>query len=109
MEISFVTKRFIAIAIIHCPASSGNFHENFAKLGLKRLIATCYEDIGLSGVSIYDGGHDKNITCCSYKLMRGDGDFRSEECVELLKQSDHVRTYVATHNLHPVSNSCIHN
>lgn len=80
-------------------------HSNFAKyfslnfdfLGLKKLICTSYGDGDENGkVCIYTG--DKNGNCIPeieewycYELD-GKGDFRSDACIELLKESDIVVT-----------------
>lgn len=82
------------------------FVENFEALGLKRLIATCYksQDVDLFSkgeceraiCQIYDGDTngnmmlDDNEVCVRY--LEGDGDFRSAECIEILKQADIVVT-----------------
>ncbi|MBP3586170.1 MAG: adenine-specific methyltransferase EcoRI family protein [Paludibacteraceae bacterium] len=102
------------------------FALNFNKLGLKRLIATCYNGSPVSGnellldfgdtvddpkkiaykveitevgdengdgaINLVDIQHlmqyDKNVI----SVLKGNGDFRSEECIELLKQADIVVT-----------------
>lgn len=102
------------------------FALNFNRLGLKRLIATCYNGSPVSGnellldfgdtvddpkkiaykVEITEVGdengdgainladiqylmqNDKNVI----SILKGNGDFRSEECIELLKQADIVVT-----------------
>ena len=82
------------------------FVENFEVLGLKRLIATCYksQDVDLFSqgdceraiCQIYEGDTNGNMTlddnevCVRY--LDGDGDFRSAECIEILKQADIVVT-----------------
>lgn len=82
------------------------FVENFEALGLKRLIATCYksQDVDLFSqgdceraiCQIYEGDTNGNMTlddnevCVHY--LEGDGDFRSAECIEILKQADIVVT-----------------
>lgn len=82
------------------------FAENFEHLGLKRLIATCYKsqdvDLFSQGASeraicqIYEGDKNGNMTLDDDEIgvheLNGDGDFRSEECIELLKQADIVVT-----------------
>ena len=82
------------------------FVENFEKLGLKRLIATCYksQDVDLFSqgeceravYQIYEGDKNGNMTLeedeVSVRYLDGDGDFRSEECIEILKQADVVVT-----------------
>lgn len=82
------------------------FVRNFKHLGLKRLITTCYKnnqpdlftqnDCEQAVYLIYDGGDDNNpdpvkVSATAIPL-KGDGDFRSRECVELLKQADIVVT-----------------
>lgn len=75
------------------------FSLNFKKLGLKRLITTCYS--GKNGNSMpayrltYNGeqsGNEPDLTQMDVQFLEGDGDFRSPECVELLKQADIVVT-----------------
>lgn len=102
------------------------FALNFNSLGLKKLIATCYDGSPITGQELQlftfdDEGEDKRI---AYKveitevkdvngdgvvnladvqyllqndknvltLLKGHGDFRSAECIELLKQADIVCT-----------------
>lgn len=74
------------------------FHDNFHSLGLRRLIASCYKEKSMDLFSqqaneqafycIYDG-QEETETIFPFK---GDGDFRSTECLELLRQSDIVVT-----------------
>ena len=82
------------------------FAENFEKLGLKRLIATCYksQDVDLFSqgdceraiCQIYEGDKNGNMVVDDDEIgvreLRGDGDFRSEECIEILKEADVVVT-----------------
>lgn len=82
------------------------FVRNFAELGLKRLITTCYKNNQPDLFSTqqceqavwldYYGGDDNNpdITqiAATAKPLKGDGDFRSAECIELLKEADIVVT-----------------
>lgn len=68
------------------------FHLNFAHLGLKKLIATFYH-IGTSVYKMeYTGGDDNNISAGVKIPLTGNGDFRSEECENILKESDIVVT-----------------
>ncbi|MDR0610036.1 MAG: adenine-specific methyltransferase EcoRI family protein [Planctomycetaceae bacterium] len=96
------------------------FFNHFYTLRLKRLIATCYKN---SSVDLFSTHTDEQSVWLDYtgenrtddvnpdrrkmkpKKFKGDGDFRSPECVELLKQADVVctnppfslfREYVAT-------------
>lgn len=74
------------------------FKENFHVLGLKKLIASCYKEPDNDAITLqyrnracyceYDG-EDEQIAIIPFD---GDGDFRSEECVNLLRQSDIVVT-----------------
>ena len=82
------------------------FADNFEKLQLKRLIATCYksQDVDLFSqgdceraiCQIYEGDKNGNMTVdddeVCVKELKGDGDFRSAECIEILKQADIVVT-----------------
>ena len=91
------------------PRVSNFFHYfsyNFEKIGLKRLITTCYKNKNMdlftqnnSEESIfleYTGDKNNNripdLEEIGIKALQGDGDFRSKESVELLKQSDIVVT-----------------
>ena len=82
------------------------FVENFEKLGLKRLVATCYksQDVDLFSqgdceraiCQIYEGDKNGNMTMDDDEIgvreLKGDGDFRSAECIEILKEADIVVT-----------------
>ncbi|GAB6395528.1 MAG: putative adenine-specific methylase [Bacteroidales bacterium] len=82
------------------------FAMNFERLGLKRLITTCYKNQNPDLFSahksetavylIYDGDKNDNRVPdpaeIGIKPLKGDGDFRSPEGIELLKQSDIVVT-----------------
>lgn len=103
------------------------FAMNFNYLGLKKLIATCYNNSPVSGeqLSIFDiitsnddqkkhaykieitevidtnGDGSLDLSDVEYLLrnkknfltpLEGDGDFRSAECIELLKEADIVCT-----------------
>lgn len=91
------------------PRVSNFFHYfsyNFEHLGLKKLITTCYknQDIDLfsqndSEKAIYleyegekDGGNIPTVEQIGVKELGGDGDFRSDEVIDLLKESDIVVT-----------------
>ena len=91
------------------PRVSNFFHYfsyNFEKLGLKKLITTCYRsqerDLFSQNDSEqaiwleYDGDKDGNNVPDPEEIginhLRGDGDFRSAESIELLKQADIVVT-----------------
>lgn len=103
-EIGYHTEQF-RDKIVYCncdnPAMSSfweYFHKNFAVLGLKKLIATYYEpDTELSYAAIYSGGNDCNISAYETMPITGDndydaGDFRSNECLNILKESDIICT-----------------
>jgi hypothetical protein len=82
------------------------FVNNFEKLGLKKLIATCYkndqpdlfsQNKSARGIYFeYSGEQKKQRLPDPAKIkpreLKSDGDFRSEECVNLLKQADIVVT-----------------
>lgn len=95
------------------------FALKFKDFGLKKLIATCYknQDYDLftqhnserAVFMVYEGSptidHIPSSDEIHVSLLQGDGDFRSPECIELLKQSDIVvtnppfslfREYIAT-------------
>jgi hypothetical protein len=82
------------------------FALNFEDLGLKRVIATCYKNntpdlfsMNQSEKAVYiiyegdkNGNHIIDNEEVDVKELKGDGDFRSKECIELLKQADIVVT-----------------
>jgi len=82
------------------------FSYNFAHFGLKKLITTCYKSkerdlfsqndseqaIYLEYDGFRDGENVPNVDDIGIKHLNGDGDFRSDECIELLKQADIVVT-----------------
>lgn len=72
------------------------FYRSFKYLGLKKLISTHYNMDGSSSYAlIYEGGHDNADSFAEGVTkvdLKGNGDFRSDECVEYLKQSDVVVT-----------------
>ena len=82
------------------------FALNFKRLGLKKVISTCYksedadaftnQDTDRAVYIVYDGTIECNSVEELNKLpvipLEGDGDFRSPECVELLKEADFVCT-----------------
>ena len=91
------------------PRVSNFFHYfsyNFEKLGLKRLITTCYKSQNRDLFSTNDseraiwleyfGDRNGNLVPDPEEIgihyFNGDGDFRSPECIELLKQADIVVT-----------------
>lgn len=70
------------------------FQRNFCQLGLKRLISTHYDSdkpsyrMDLAAGTAKDGETGN----CVKTPLQGDGDFRSPECVEILKEADIVVT-----------------
>lgn len=106
-------KKHFKDKIVYCncddPRISNFFHffsYNFEKLGLKKLIATCYKNQNMDLFSennseraiylVYEGDKNGNMVPdtkeIGIKELNGDGDFRSKECIELLKQADIVVT-----------------
>ncbi|HVX90403.1 MAG TPA: adenine-specific methyltransferase EcoRI family protein [Candidatus Paceibacterota bacterium] len=76
------------------------FTNNFEKLGLKKLIATHYKDATLFSheppykleyVGDRNGNHLPDPSELITKMI-SDGDFRSEECIDLLQEADIVVT-----------------
>ena len=111
-ELRHYTKHFENKTVLcNCddPKVSNFFHyfsHNFEKLKLKKLITTCYKNCDADlfskhteegGLYLeYDGDKDGNRVPDPDEIgvhkLRGDGDFRSEECIKLLKQADIVVT-----------------
>ena len=111
-ELRHYTKHFKGKTVLcNCddPRVSNFFHyfsHNFEKLRLKKLITTCYKNNSADLFSthtcergkylVYEGdkdgdrkpGPDETAICD----LNGDGDFRSDECVALLKEADIVVT-----------------
>lgn len=106
-------KKHFKDKVVYCncddPRISNFFHYfsyNFEKLGLKKLIATCYKNQNIDLFSKNDsekavyleyegdksGNNMPDREEIGIKNLEGDGDFRSTECVELLKQADIVVT-----------------
>ena len=66
------------------------FHINFSAMGLKKLIATY---MGTPTYKMeYTGGNDIDVTDGLRTPLKGDGDFRSQECLDILKVADIVVT-----------------
>ncbi len=99
--------------VVYCncddPRVSNFFHyfsHNFEKLGLKKLITTCYKSQSVDLFSEnkseeaiyleYDGDKNGNNVPdpseIGIKKLKSNGDFRSKESIELLKQADIVVT-----------------
>lgn len=68
------------------------FHLNFEHLGLKKLIATHYDKEKPTYKMEYTGGNDNDIEAGVKTPLEGNGDFRNQECVDLLKEADIVVT-----------------
>lgn len=99
--------------VVYCncddPRVSNFFHYfsyNFEKLGLKKLIATCYKNKQIDLFSQNDteqaiyleyngdknGSNVPDLEEIGIHHLKGDGDFRSEESIDLLKEADIVVT-----------------
>lgn len=91
------------------PRVSNFFHYfsyNFEQLGLKKLITTCYKNQNRDLFSLNDaeqaiwleyfgdrnGNRVPDPEEIGIHYFKGDGDFRSQECIELLKEADIVVT-----------------
>lgn len=68
------------------------FHLNFEHLGLKKLIATHYDKEKPTYKMEYEGGDDNDIEIGIKTPLEGNGDFRNQECIDLLKEADIVVT-----------------
>ena len=69
------------------------FINNFEAFGLKKLIATHYEENGQSYKVWIDRDNDLNHDGDAIQEdLAGNGDFRSPECIEILKECDIVCT-----------------
>lgn len=99
------------VVLCNCddPRISNFFHYfsyNFEQLGLKKLITTCYKNqerdlfsqnnseraIWLEYTGDHNGNRVPDPEEIGINYLKGDGDFRSQECIELLKQADIVVT-----------------
>jgi len=99
------------VVLCNCddPRVSNFFHYysyNFEILGLKKLIATCYKNqnadlfsqnnseraISLEYTGDKNGDKIPNPEEIGINDLEGDGDFRSKECINLLKKADIVVT-----------------
>ena len=68
------------------------FHLNFSHIGLKKLIATHYDAEKATYKLEYEGGDDSNVEAGEETPLKQNGDFRSQECIELLQEADVVIT-----------------
>lgn len=72
------------------------FSMNFEHLGLKKLITTSFNANGKGTILIYEGDKNGNKKVDDEEIiveeLNGNGDFRSEECLELLAEADIVVT-----------------
>lgn len=68
------------------------FHLNFAKLGLKKLISTHYDRKEVTYKMEYTGGDDNDVEAGVRTLLESNGDFRNQECLDLLDECDIVVT-----------------
>lgn len=68
------------------------FHLNFTKLGLRKLISTHYDKNEPTYKMEYEGGDDNNIEAGVKTALEGNGDFRNQECLDLLDECDIVVT-----------------
>ena len=96
-------KDFFKGKVVYCncdDARESNFFKYFSsrfeELGLKKLITTGYKAEGKGVVLIYEGDKNGNRKVDDaevvVKELNGSGDFRSEECIEFLKEADVVVT-----------------
>lgn len=67
-------------------------HLKFSELGLKKLVSTYYNENGFAFKTEYTGGDDEDIEKGVKTALKGNGDFRSEECLNSLDKCDIVIT-----------------
>lgn len=114
-EVKHYTKHFEGKTVyLNCddPRESNFFKyflDNFERLGLKRLISSCYKNQDYNLFNFfelenrekafwvdYNGekecGKTPTVETIGINYFKGDGDFRSKESIKLLKQSDIVVT-----------------
>jgi hypothetical protein len=65
---------------------------NFSQLGLKKLISTHYDKTEPTYKMVYEGGDDNDIEAGVKTPLEGNGDFRNQECLDLLDEADVVVT-----------------
>lgn len=96
-------KDFFKGKVVYCncdDARESNFFKyfsmNFEHLGLKKLITTGYKADGKGVILTYEGDKNGNRKVDDEEIkvteLKGDGDFRSDECIEFLKEADVVVT-----------------
>ena len=96
-------REFFKGKVVYCncdDARESNFFKyfslNFEHLGLKKLITTGYKENGKGVVLIYEGDKNGNRRVDDNEIivkeLDGNGDFRSAECIEFLKEADVVVT-----------------
>ena len=68
------------------------FHLNFNHFGLKKLIATHFHKTEPTYKIEYTGEDDNNCEIGVVTNLKTNGDFRSPECIELLKEADIIVT-----------------
>lgn len=93
-------KKHFKNAIVYCNCDNPKhsnfwryFHINFTNLGLKKLMATHLSTKDSPACLMeYIGGCDFDVTVGTITPLQGNGDFRSDECVKLLRECDIVVT-----------------
>ena len=111
-ELKHYTRHFCGKTVLcNCddPRVSNFFHyftHNFDRLGLKKLVTTCYQSGNAELFSTHDAARGLHLEYTGnpkgnpvpdpadvgIRELEGDGDFRSPECVALLKEADIVVT-----------------
>lgn len=112
-ELRHYTKHFFG-KVVYCncddPRVSNFYHyfaHQFSRLGIKRLITTCYKNQERDLFSRHDSEKSISLELIGdekrsdgrylppdpmIRHLKGDGDFRSKECISLLEQADIVCT-----------------
>lgn len=92
-------KKYFKDKVILCNCDNPNhsafwkyFHLNFSSLGLKKLIATYYDENKPVYKMEYRGGNDNDVEVGLKIPLKSNGDFRTVECIKILKEADIVIT-----------------
>lgn len=90
-------KQHFADKIVYCNCDDETksqfwvyFHTHFTELGLKKLIATHFDRHNFVNKAEYSGGNDADVTVCVRTPLNSHGDFRSPQCVAIMKEADIV-------------------
>lgn len=97
-ELAFYQNAFVGASVLcNCDVPSESnfwnyFHDNFEELGLRKLVATYLAEGFPTGKMEYFGADSSGVSSTLWRRFDGDGDFRSDECVAILRDCDVVVT-----------------